>query len=205
MADDAHQIAISIKPAPAVAGPRRFTRAEFQAMIAAGILEEGSRVELVGGEIVEMAGEGYAHGNGQDMLWRVLAGILTPGWEALTGRRVDLDASSEVYPDILVQRVGVPIESRGPSNVVLIVEVADSSIARDRDIKGPRYAAAGFSEFWIFEPTLRRLWVHREPKPDGQWGLVFMREGEETVAPLFAPNQPIHLPIVPAPPAEGGS
>lgn len=199
MADDAATLATSNarpKPEPDAARPRRFSRAEFQAMIAAGIIPEGSRVELVGGEIIEMAGEGYSHEDGVTLLAAALEPLAGAARQVLMRARLDVDEKSETYPDILVQQRGVLVRDRSPSNVVLIVEVAVSSLRFDRDAKGPRYAAAGFAEFWIYEPALRRLWVHREPKPDGQWGLVFMRESEETIAPLFAPVAPVALPLV---------
>lgn len=186
-------------PAPRAPTRKRFTQAEFHAIIAAGIIEEGARVELIGGEIIDMAGEGYVHGNGQDMLWRVLASILPPGFEAMTGRPLNIDAETELYPDILVQRVGALGQERSPETVALLVEVADTSLARDRDIKGPRYAAAGFKEFWIYEPAHRRIWVHRDPMADGRWGQVFKREGEETVAAWVAPDRAIAIPVVPSP------
>jgi Uma2 family endonuclease len=201
MADDAASLP---KTAPR-AGPthaqpvrRRFVRAEFQAMIAAGVIAEGSRVELLGGDIVDMAGEGYAHSDGVAALARILAAIGQPVREVLMRCRLDVDEDSECYPDLMVQTVGVLTRDRSPENVHLIVEVSETTLAFDRDAKGPRYAAAGYDEYWIYEPTLRRITVHREPMPDGRWGLIFVREGEASLSPLFAPEAVISIPILPA-------
>ena len=189
------------KPAPADAAhgprPKRFTQAEFQAIIAAGIIEEGARVELIGGEIYDMAGEGYLHGDGAALLVEALRAAIGAEFSVLMNTRLDLGADSEVYPDILVCLNGTPVKARNPSTVALLVEVADTSLVRDRDVKGPRYAAAGFKEFWIHEPRERRIWVHREPMADGRWGLVFKREGADTLTPLCAPDRAVMIPLLP--------
>lgn len=176
--------------------PYRFSRAQFQAMIAAGVIAEGARVELIGGEIYAMPSEGYAHADGVARLLEALAPHIPQGFLGLMGTRLDVDSASEVYPDLMVVRVGLSARDRSPQSVLLLVEVAQATLQHDSGVKGPRYAAAGYQEYWIFEPAARRVWVHRDPKPDGQWGLIVMREGEEALAPLFAPEAQIAIPLI---------
>jgi Uma2 family endonuclease len=176
----------------------RFSAAQFQAMIAAGILEEGARVELIGGKVQDMAaGEGYRRADGAAFLAEALRAALGDGVSILMNTLLHVDADTELYPNILVVPPNTPSRARSPKTVSLIVEVSETTLARDRDVKGPRYAAAGFQEFWIYEPAHRRIWVHREPMEDGRWGLIFKREGDETIAPLCAPESALAIPIVP--------
>jgi Uma2 family endonuclease len=179
------------------AGPHKFTRAEFWAVSEAGIIAEGDRVELIAGEIIHMPSEGYLHGNGAALLVQAIQDVLPAQLIALMNTRLDVDDHTEVYPDILVCPKGTLVQARNAKTIALIVEVADSSLARDRDVKGPLYAAAGFQEYWIYEPAHRRIWVHREPMSDGRWGLIFKREGAETLATLIAPDHPLAIPILP--------
>jgi Uma2 family endonuclease len=166
-------------------------------MIAAGIIEEGARVELIGGEIFNMAaGEGYRHADGSAFLAEALRAALGDGASVLMNTLLDIDADTEPYPDIVVVPPHTPSRARSPKTVSLIVEVSETTLQRDRDVKGPRYAAAGFQEYWIYEPAHRRIWVHREPMAEGRWGLVFKREGEETLSPLCAAEASIGIPII---------
>ena len=194
MADGAHPLKAATTPAPAEPRLRRFSRAEFDAMVAAGILEEGGRVELIGGEIVDMPGEGFAHADSATYLssglWRALGGA----FDVVMNTRLDVDDETEAYPDIMVVQAGTPTRQRNPETVLLLIEIDNSSIRHDRDRKGPRYAAAGFREYWIHEPETGRLWVHREPAPDGVWGAVVKLEAGGEASPLFAPEARVLLP-----------
>ncbi len=109
MPDDGHgshqPAARSASQSPPPAS-RRFTRAEFDAMIAMGLFPEGERVELIGGEIITMTGEGPLHVDGTDLLFDALQAIVPPGVVARSRTRLDLPDETEVYPD--QARVGLP-------------------------------------------------------------------------------------------------
>ena len=134
MADDARLTAPDALPL------RRFTRTEFDDMVSRGMFREGERVELVGGIITSMMGEGYPHVNAVDRLADALFGILPPDLAVRVRTRLDVLEDSEVYPDILVESKNIRPEDRSPENVYLLVEVSDSSLATDRKIKADTYA-----------------------------------------------------------------
>lgn len=173
---------------------RRFSRAEFDAMVQAGVIPEGGRVELIGGEIIEMPSEGFPHADAATFwsgaLWRALGGAV----DVVMNTRLDVDEGTEAYPDIMVVQAGTPTRARDAQTVLLLIEIAFSSLRHDRDHKGPRYAAAGFREYWIYEAEAGRLWVHRDPAPDGSWGSITRFVPGETVAALFAPEASITVP-----------
>ncbi len=70
----------------------------------------------------------------------------------------------------------------------MIVEISDSTLAFDRHEKAALYASAGIPEYWVIDPTGRRLLVHRKPQPDGYGALETLAESE-SVFPLAAPGQ----------------
>lgn len=153
--------------APALPAPRRFTRAEFDAMAEAGVFGEGERAELLGGVVYSMPGEGFPHADAVDQLADALSSVMPSGFALRVRTRLDLPEDGEVYPDILVQQAGVLGAQRGPATVPLIVEVSISSLTYDLTIKGERYANAGFPEFWVLEPAARRAGCIATPWPRG--------------------------------------
>jgi Uma2 family endonuclease len=185
MADDARLVPHDALPL------RRFSRAEFDGMVERGMFREGERVELIRGIITSMMGEGWPHVDAVDRLADALADIAPAGLSVRVRTRLDIGEDSEVYPDILVEAKGTDPRQRSPANVLLLVEVSDTSLAADRKVKAAEYAAAGFREYWIVDVNARRLWIHRDPA-NGMW----TREdsaGEEGAAPLFAPDTVVPL------------
>jgi hypothetical protein len=170
---------------------KRFSRAEFDQLVAAGMFRECERVELIGGIITSMMGEGFPHADAVDELARALAAICPPHLEVRVRTRLDVGDDSETYPDLLVQVLGTKAAARSPANVVLLAEVSDSSLAHDRKVKAAIYADAGFAEYWVLDLKARRLWVHRHPV-DGLWSTVTEHD-EIGAAPLFAPDRPVSL------------
>jgi Uma2 family endonuclease len=168
---------------------RLFTVEEFHRMGEAGILDDDARLELLGGEIFEMPPIGSHHQGDVD--------ALSDGLRALGDRvivrvqgPVVLDDLSEPLPDLLVLRRRDDFYRNGhprPEDVLLIAEVADTSLRRDRHDKFPRYAAAGIPEAWLLDVTGRLLEVHRDPLPDGYRAIAVHRPGE-SVSPLAFPD-----------------
>lgn len=176
--------------------PPRFTRAQFDEMVTAGFFSEGERVELFEGEVISMMGEGNAHADAVTLLARALRKVLAPSLEVRERTRLNLPDGTEVYPDVIVCEEQAMTAGLNVDTVRLIVETSDSSLSFDRKRKGPRYAASGFQEYWIFDVRSRRLWVCRDPSADGEWGLVTKVEGDAMASPLFAPDAKIALPKV---------
>lgn len=145
---------------------RRFTVDEYYCMARAGILHEGDRIELIDGEIIQMSPIGSQHSGHVIRLNRMLLKAL--GDRALVNVQnpVRLTQYTEPEPDFLVLR---PREDEystahpGPGDVLLVIEVADSSLAYDRRVKLPFYAASGIPEVWIVNLRRPSIEVHRTP------------------------------------------
>ncbi len=194
-------------PASALRYLRRFTVTEYYRMAAAGILHEDDRVELIDGRIVEMAPIGSAHaGSVKDInqIFRPFASrLVTVGVQD----PVRLDEGSEPEPDISVLRYR-PDNYRNmhpePPDILLLIEVADTSLAYDREVKIPLYARAGIIETWLVNLTGDCLEVYREPGPSGYQQLqVLGRDAEITLAALPEIRLKV-ADILPPEPAEAG-
>jgi Uma2 family endonuclease len=153
-----------------VATRRRFTRAEYYRMAEVGILGAHDRIELIKGEIVEMAPIGRRHkafvGNLNQLLVVRLAGRAIV-W---VQNPIVLADDTEPQPDVAVLRHRpVPYKEReaGGEDTLLLIEVADSSLAYDRSTKLRLYPAAGIPEYWVVDCTAEAVEVHRMPGPEG--------------------------------------
>jgi Uma2 family endonuclease len=148
----------------------RFSLDDYHAMAAAGALKPDDRVELVEGEIVDVIPSGLRHAAAVNRLNRWLAvGCGTRGVVQVQGPfRIGL--YSELQPDVLVLRPRDDFyqeTAATPDDVMLLIEVADSSIQYDRIIKLALYARAGVREFWIVDLVRSEVTVHRQPTRDG--------------------------------------
>jgi Uma2 family endonuclease len=97
---------------------------------------------------------------------------------------------NEPVPDLLVlnrDRSQILSGNPKPQDIRLLVEISDSTLSYDLNVKGPLYARAGIVEYWILDTTGRRLIVHRNPV-SGRYASVISYSEEELVAPLAAPD-----------------
>ena len=148
-------------------GPHRFTVADYYRMAEAGILDEDSRVELIRGLIVDMAAIGAPHLSMVNRLTRLLITMLAGRALVSVQNPVRLDDSSEPEPDVAVLKPRADeYETATPraDDVLLVVEVADTSLSYDRDVKAPLYAESGIVEYWIVDLAGRAVEVHRQPR-----------------------------------------
>ncbi len=140
---------------------------DYHRMGEAGILGEGDRVELIDGELIDMAPIGQDHAATVNKLTQTL--VLAFGEAAIVSVQnpVRLNRFSEPQPDFAVFRPRADFyatgERPGPSDTLLVIEVADSSLRYDRGVKLPLYARAGIAEVWIVDLRQRALDVHRAP------------------------------------------
>jgi Uma2 family endonuclease len=147
--------------------PHRFTVADYHRMAEAGILDEDSHVELIRGQIVDMAPIGAPHLGMVNRLTRLLPAILDGRGVLSIQNPVRLDDGSEPEPDVAVLRPRADdYETATPraADVLLVVEVADTSLGDDRDIKAPLYAESGIPECWIVNLVERVVEVYRQPE-----------------------------------------
>ena len=152
-----------------VATRRRFTRAEYHRMAEVGILRKHDRVELIRGEIVEMSPIGRHKafvGNLAQLLIVRLADRATVWVQS----SIVLSEDTEPEPDLAVLRRGaVPYKERDAwaEDVLMLIEVADSSLAYDRSTKLRLYAEAGIPEYWVVDCAAESVEVYRTPGPEG--------------------------------------
>lgn len=179
---------------------RRFTVDEFEQMGAAGIIGPDERVELIAGEIYVMSPAGRFH--------EVLRAYLAHHWtrqapaNILVAPEMQLRLSDYHQP---VVDIGVlpfallPPDARGP-DMLLVVEIADSSLSIDTGIKAAAYASGGVREYWVINARTRSTLIHRDPTADG-YTAKFEVPASEPVTPLLAPGLTIQLTDLPS--AEG--
>jgi Uma2 family endonuclease len=163
-------------------GPR-ISVADYERMITAGILTEDHKVELIRGEILAKMAIGDPHIAAVNRLTRLF--IRAVGGTAIVSvQNPIMLADSEPEPDVSLLRPKADDYASGkpqPADVLLVIEVADSSLDRDRNVKGPLYAENGITEYWIVNLIDRCLEVHRQPRPDGTYGdFRTLRPGDTT-------------------------
>ncbi len=156
----------------------------------AGILNEDSRVELIEGELIEMAPIGGPHMNIVNRLNRLL--VLAVGDLGVVSIQnpVTLPPISEPQPDISILELGADRLDAGvplPGNVLLIIEVADTTLSYDRNTKLKIYAKAGIPEVWIVNVNSRCIEVCREPAT-GNYSQKIERKGKDDVSCLTLPS-----------------
>ena len=145
---------------------RRWRRAEYDRLVELGVFAD-EPVELIGGHLVVAEPKGAYHTAAVSAAEYALRAMLPPGWIVRTQAPVSLDDESEPEPD-LVAVPGSPADYRHahPARAALAVEIADSSLAFDREHKGSLYARAGIRDYWIVNLVDRVLEVYREPAPE---------------------------------------
>jgi Uma2 family endonuclease len=144
---------------------RLLSRAEYDHMVAQGWFVE-DRLELLHGVVVEMSPQGPKHA----AVIRRLTNLLVP----LLRRRALLQVQSplatsddsEPEPDVALVAHG-DYDDQHPSTALLVVEVAVTSVVKDRELKGPLYASAGVPEYWLVDLEAGVVEVHTEPRPSG--------------------------------------
>ena len=182
------------KPTPAVSVVqlplRRFTPAEFLALVEVGILASGDRVELLDGVIIEMAPIGDPHAGTVDVYTEMLPSGVDQGTLLRVQGPLALDEHSRLYPDLmLLRRRADYYRSRppAPEDVLLLIEVADSSVDYDRNEKLPRYARAGIPEVWLTILPERVIEVHTEPA-DGRYAVRRIFAPGDSISPACFPD-----------------
>jgi Uma2 family endonuclease len=182
----------SITPMPAdvEVRPRRFTVEEYHRMAEVGILHEDDRVELIEGAIVQMTAIGRQHAACVGELNNRLVPALAGRALVWPQNPISLPGDTEPQPDIVLLRPRADryaADDARPDDVLLVIEVADSSVRYDRLVKRPLYARAGIPEVWIVDLPGQAVEVCRQPGPTGYASVERVgREG--TVAPQAFPD-----------------
>jgi Uma2 family endonuclease len=157
----------------AVATPQRtlFSVEQFHLMAAAGVFAPGARIELIDGELLNMAPIGSRHSGAVNALLRMLT-VAFPEQQAVIAVQnpVILGPGSEVYPDLSVLRPRADFYRSAiaaPADVLLLIEVADTTLRFDQRIKLPLYARHGICEVWIVDVEHSCLEISTAPAAEG--------------------------------------
>ncbi len=160
---------------------RRFTVEEYHRMAEAGVFHEDDRVELIDGQVVEMTPIGPRHARCVDDLTRLLTAVTGEAAIVRVQNPVVVGRHAEPYPDVSLlrprpDRYGQ--EHPQPPDVLLIIEVADTTLRYDRETKVPLYAQAGISEVWLVNLPADSIEVYREPRGEGYTDVHTAQRGE---------------------------
>jgi Uma2 family endonuclease len=136
-------------------------------LIDIGVFRPGEPLELLGGELVVGEPQNSAHSTAIGLVDDALRAALGPGWVVRSQCPIELDDESEPEPDVAVTHGNRRSYSlQHPSRPALVVEVAESSLALDREHKGSLYARARLDDYWIVNLIDRVLEIYRRPVPD---------------------------------------
>jgi Uma2 family endonuclease len=166
----------------------KWTIDEYHSMIDAGILSD-RKVELLKGEIVEMAPEGEPHAYSSYEAGEYLTQLLGKRAAIRQAKPITLPNDSEPEPDIaIVQRLGREYREHHPypENIFWLIEYANSSLEKDLEIKSKIYTEVGIPEYWVVNLKKLYLVVFREPL-DGEYATKFTLSGG-TIQPLAFPD-----------------
>ena len=168
----------------------RFTVDEYHRMAEVGLLHEDSRVELIDGEIVDMSPIGHRHAVRVAYLSQLFPerlGRLAFVWAQ---NPIHLFGHAEPQPDVALLRPRADFyagKRPDAGDVLLVIEVADSSLEYDRRVKAPLYARHGIAEYWLVNLVEGHVAVYRDPAPNGYRSVHIARPGEE-LHPLAFPD-----------------
>jgi Uma2 family endonuclease len=143
-----------------------FTVDDYHKMINAGILKEDDRVELINGEIIAMPPIGPNHASCVDRVNSQLYLKLGHSIIVRVQSPILLDDYSEPEPDITILKHRSDFYKNShpkPEDILLIIEIGDSTIEYDRTIKIPGYAKSNVMETWLFDINKDRIELHRRP------------------------------------------
>jgi Uma2 family endonuclease len=146
---------------------RRFTVAEVEAMVAAGVMEEDERVELIGGELVPMSPKGNHH--------ETVKIALVDHWNrarpnnCTVAQETTFRLSEDTYlePDVVIYPRGTGLSGLTSAAVALVVEIADSSLSYDTGRKAALYASFVIRELWVIDAVRLTTRVFKTPSPHG--------------------------------------
>lgn len=181
---------ISDFPEPCVPHRYRLTVAAYHQLGGIGVFNENSRVELMNGELITMPPIGEQHAGHLD---RVAQHCFQGAFVKAIVRvqsPIQLDDHSEPQPDLTLLRPREDFYTHShprPEDVLLLIEVSDSTLRYDREVKVPHYARAGVPEVWILDIAHQRLEIYRRPSADGYRQILYP-ELQEQIAPVLLPE-----------------
>lgn len=167
---------------------RRFTVTEVEAMVAAGVMAEDERVELIGGELVPMSPKGNRHELVKTTMLRRWYRSVPDHVEIAPATTFRLAADTYLEPDIVVFDNAIGLKNLSGGSVFLVVEIADWSLRYDVGRKAALYASFGVRELWVIDAVKLMTRVFRSPTESGYAEVADLNE-HALATPLFAPGE----------------
>ncbi|MGE5512758.1 MAG: Uma2 family endonuclease [Bacteroidota bacterium] len=171
---------------------RRFTVAEIERMVADGIIAEDEHIELIGGEVVPVSPKGPRHEIIRTELAFQLSRQCPVHLRVASEPFLRLAPDVATEPDIMVYPASVKPPAVDGRTALLVIEVSDSSLAYDLNVKASIYAAHGVREYWVINAQTLETQVHREPAAAG-YGEVRTHAADARLEPLAAPELAVSL------------
>ena len=186
------------KPVPKTGPVRhRWTVSEFQRMGKTRFLDPTARMELIEGELFDMAPIGSFHAGTVTLLDHLFAKAVGETAFISVQNPIDLSEHSEPQPDLILLRPRADYylsEHPHPRDVLLLIEVSDSTVQFDRKTKVPLYARHGIPEVWlVVGPHRRHIAVYRDPQPEQSDYRTQFQVREGTLTPVLLPGVEIRL------------
>jgi len=161
-------------------------------MAAAGILMEDERLELIGGEIVPMSPKGNQHESLKAALLERWYRTKQPEIMLIPETTLRLSKDTYLEPDIVVYRRSDGLANLNGETALLVVEIADSSLAYDMGLKTRIYSGFGVADLWVINAATLETRIHREPTPTGYRSVADWSPNAE-LSPALAPALAIAL------------
>lgn len=173
---------------------RKFTVADYQRMGEIGLFDPDDRVELIDGDIYEMGNIGPRHAGLVNFLNEQLVRAAAGRFVLAPQNPVEISRFSEPQPDLALSLPRADFYRTAhprASEVVLVIEVADSTVRWDRQVKMPMYGRQGIQEAWLIEIPRRVVTVYREPSDQGYRSSTDLTQG--ALCPLCLPELQIDI------------
>jgi Uma2 family endonuclease len=174
---------------------KHWTVAEYHRMSELGILDADGKTELIDGQILLMTAKGTPHVVALQLSANSLSEQLKSDALIRTQDPIQLDDFSEPEPDLVVVRGAILDYTEHhpyPEDIHLVVEIADSTLKQDSEVKDKLYAKAGISEYWVVDIKNRQVNIFRNPTPTGYANHLILREPNE-FSPLAFPDIVLNL------------
>lgn len=170
---------------------RPLSRREYDQLVALGVFED-ERIELLRGQLVTMSPQGDVHAGLTAWLAQQLTLRTSGAYDVRSHSPFAADDYSEPEPDVVVACRREKYAHPEPPQVLLLIEVSDSSLRKDRKIKLEIYAEAGVPEYWIFDVRAQAIDVHTQPI-DGRYTSVVRMKDTGVLRPMALPGVSIDV------------
>ena len=179
-----------MSPLTAALPRRKFTIDEYHNFIETGVFKPEERIELWEGEFVEMSPIGKRHAGIVAALTAYFNHLLYQTAVVWAQNPIILNDFSEPQPDLALLRRREDFyrdENATAKDVLIVMEIADTTLKYDRDVKFPRYAASGIEEAWLIDLENDRVEIHSQPTEFG-YSLVKILHRRQTAESTVLPQ-----------------